>query len=199
MAYQLQTGVARRTISPPKGIYLIGYGDRSKGNQGVHDDLSATAIVLDDGQQRVALVACDLLAINEIIVAQIQDKLDFPVLICCSHTHSGPIAYAGKNSPKRNRKYIAFLVDQIIQAVKEAAASLQPAQLALGSGEASIAVNRREHKFDGTIEIGVNPDGAVDRSLVLLQFQTPEGEPLANFVNFACFTGPLLLCRHRPG
>ena len=33
----LSAGAARCTISPPKGIYLIGYGDRSKGNIGVHD------------------------------------------------------------------------------------------------------------------------------------------------------------------
>jgi len=52
---ELQAGVAREAISLPPGVHLIGYGDRTKGNVGVHDDLTATALVLDDGQKRVAL------------------------------------------------------------------------------------------------------------------------------------------------
>ena len=56
---ELRAGIAREIISPPQGIYLIGYGDRTKGNTGIHDDLTATALVLDDGRTRLALVACD--------------------------------------------------------------------------------------------------------------------------------------------
>ena len=48
MNESLLAGIARRVINPPKGIFLIGYGDRTKGNIGVHDDLTATALVLDD-------------------------------------------------------------------------------------------------------------------------------------------------------
>ncbi|HSQ38824.1 MAG TPA: hypothetical protein VLM78_01585, partial [Anaerolineales bacterium] len=68
----LTAGVARRNISPPKGIFLIGYGDRAKGNLGVHDDLTATALVLDDGTARVAIVALDMLVINEFIVDRVR-------------------------------------------------------------------------------------------------------------------------------
>ena len=51
----LKAGVARQIITPPPGIYLIGYGDRSKGNRGVHDDLTATALALEDGSLRYRL------------------------------------------------------------------------------------------------------------------------------------------------
>jgi len=71
----LLAGVARRIISPPKGIFLIGYGDRTKGNLGVHDDLTATALILDDGTARVAIVALDMLAINEFIVDRVRARL----------------------------------------------------------------------------------------------------------------------------
>jgi hypothetical protein len=194
----LTVGVARKIISPPSGIYLIGYGDRTKGNLGVHDDLSATALALDDGLHRAVIIACDLLAINEHTVARIQAHTGSNVVICCSHTHSGPITYAGQRSAHKNREYINYLVSQIVMAVKEAQASPQPARLTWAQGEADIAMNRRERKPDGHIEIGVNPTGPIDRSLSVLQAQAMDGKPIVCLVNFQCHgtvLGPLnLLC-----
>jgi hypothetical protein len=182
----LTIGVARKIITPQTGIYLIGYGDRTKGNQGVHDDLTATALAMDDGLHRAVIVACDLLAINEHTVARIKAQTGSNVVICCSHTHSGPITYAGQRSPRKNREYINYLVTQIVTAVKEAQTNLQPAKLSWAPGEADIAINRRERKLDGYIEIGVNPMGPVDRSLSLLQAQTLDGKPIVSVVNFQC-------------
>lgn len=186
MTPSLQAGIARRMISPPPGIYLIGYGDRTKGNTGILDDLTATALALDDGMNRAVIVACDLLAINEKTVARVQARAGDHVLICCSHTHSGPVTYAGERSPRRNRRYVEYLVDQLVGAVREAESSLRPAALAWGQGEVGIAVNRRERKTGGEVEIGVNPDGVVDRSVGIVQVCTPEGEPQATVVNLAC-------------
>jgi hypothetical protein len=154
-------GIARKIITPPPAIYLIGYGDRLRGNQGVHDDLTATALALDDGRQQVVIVACDLLAINEQTVRRILAQTGPNVVICCSHTHSGPITYADQRSPRKDRDYIDQLVAQITLAVEEAQSNLQPAQLAWAQGEAGIAVNRRERKEDGHIEIGINPSGPI--------------------------------------
>ena len=126
----LSAGVARRIISPPKDIFLIGYGDRSKGNIGIHDDLTATALVLTDGTTRIAIVALDILTINELIVDRVRTRLaPTEVLLCCSHTHSGPIAYADKKSPRKNREYIDLLVGRIVEAVNQAQENLLPARL----------------------------------------------------------------------
>jgi neutral ceramidase len=182
----LSVGIARQTISPPPGIYLIGYGDRTKGNRGVHDDLTATALALDDGLHRAVIVACDLLAINEHTVARIQAQTGSNVVICCSHTHSGPITYAGQRSPRKNRNYVNYLVGQIIKAVKEALINLQPGRLTWAQAEADIAINRRERMPDGHIEIGVNPAGPIDHSLSVVQVQSLEGKPIVTLVNFQC-------------
>ena len=86
-------------------MYLIGYGDRTKGNTGVHDDLTASALVLDDGSTRIAIVACDLLCLNEFVVDRIRAKVgtESVVIVCCSHTHAGPIAYADSHSNRARR------------------------------------------------------------------------------------------------
>ncbi len=189
---ELRAGVAREVISPPEGIYLIGYGDRTKGNVGVHDDLTATALVLDDGRERLALVACDLLCLNEFIVSRIVDCIcaqmgvGTQVVICCSHTHSGPIAYADRRSSRARRAYIETLVERIARAVHRAGSTLVPATLAWGQTEADIAVNRREKQPDGGVIIGVNPEGPVDRSVGVLSVRGTGGTPLATVVNFAC-------------
>ncbi len=184
----LRAGAARRRITPPRGIFLIGYGDRTRGNIGVHDDLTATALVLDDGAQRLALVALDLLAVNEFVVDHIRARLaPTEVLLCCSHTHSGPIVYADEKSPRRNREYIAALEENVVAAVREAEGRLQPARLEYACGEASVGINRRERKPDGRMEIGRNPDGPRDPSVQVVSVLAEEtGTRIATLVNYAC-------------
>lgn len=180
-------GAARRTINPRRGIFLIVYGDRTKGNHGVHDDLTASAVVLDDGTKRIVVVALDMLAINEFIVDKIRGRLaPTEALLCCSHTHSGPIAYAGEGSRRKNLRYINSLVEAIIEAVHEADDHLVPVRLEYARGEADIAINRREKSQNGTMNIGRNPAGAVDRSLQVISILDEQGGRLATLVNYAC-------------
>jgi len=194
----LRAGVAREVISPPRGIYLIGYGDRTKGNAGIHDDLTATALLLDDGRERLALVACDLLCLNEFVVDRVRAQVGegTQVVVCCSHTHAGPIAYADRSSSRARRVYIANLVERIVRAVRRAGSALVPVELAWCQAEADIAVNRREKRPGGDVVIGVNPEGPVDRSVGVLTVRAKEppsvsggvagDAPLATVVNFAC-------------
>jgi len=185
---ELRAGVAREVISPPPGVYLIGYGDRTKGNVGIHDDLTATALALDDGHERVALVACDLLCLNEFIVDRIRAQAGegTQVVLCCSHTHAGPIAYADRQSGRVYYRTINTLVERIARAVQRAVAALVPVELSWGQAEADIAVNRRQKQPDGEVVIGMNSEGPVDRSVGILRVSTAGGAPLATVVNFAC-------------
>jgi neutral ceramidase len=184
----LLAGAARRDITPPRGIYQIGYGDRVKGNIGVHDHLTATALMFDDGTKRIAIVALDMLTINEFIVDRVRTRLaPTEVLLCCSHTHSGPIAYADERSSRKNRDYIDTLVDNIVSAVQEAGSHLLPAHLEYSHGEANVGINRRERMPDGHMEIGRNPDGARDKSVqVVSVISDADGTRLATLVNYAC-------------
>jgi len=188
MTSKLLAGTARQAISPPKGIFLIGYGDRIKGNTGVHDDLYATTLVLDDGVTRIAIVALDMLTINEFIVDRVRARLALTeCLLCCSHTHSGPIAYADEKSARKNQEYIDSLVEHIVEAVEEAQTNLRPARMEYTRSEGTVGINRREVMPDGKIEIGRNPDGPRDSSVqVVSVFEDETGTRLATLVNYAC-------------
>ena len=62
MSQVLQAGFATIDITPPLGVYLAGHFN-ARPSHGIHDPLTAQAIVFDLGAQRLALVGCDLVGI----------------------------------------------------------------------------------------------------------------------------------------
>ncbi|MGC8847010.1 MAG: hypothetical protein ACP5QY_14310, partial [Candidatus Hydrogenedens sp.] len=60
----LKAGWASQIITPPIGTPLGGYSDRKgKPSTGVHDELYAKAIALNDGEDTVVIVGTDLLLV----------------------------------------------------------------------------------------------------------------------------------------
>src|SRR5690242_1191072 len=96
-AQSLQVGTAQVVITPPAGMPMAGYYS-TRLLQGVHDDLFAKAMVLASGDQRVAIVACDLIGVPPAVVeearALIQTATGIPaanVMISATHSHTGPL------------------------------------------------------------------------------------------------------------
>ena len=175
----------------------MGYISRDHGSVAVHDDLVATALVLFDGDTRVAIVTCDLLTFHLSTVASIRTRVyaetgipERSVMLCGSHTHSGPIVYADDTWPKR-REYLDDLANLIVGAVVRANDSLQRAAWGIGRGKAEIGANRRQHLANGHVVIGENAAGPIDRDLLVLRVDTigkagQATEPLAVLINYAC-------------
>jgi hypothetical protein len=197
----LLAGVGRATITPPVGIWLMGYASRDKGSISRHDDLMATALVLSDGDVRVALVTCDLIFLHPVTVAcirtRISERTGIPaenVMICCSHTHSGPVPFAGeRDAADRDLRssYVDNLVHLIVGAVAEANQGLHEAAWGVGRGRVVIGVNRRQPLADGRRILGENPQGAVDTELMVLRIDALDRtgvpcRPLAVLANYAC-------------
>lgn len=213
--FRLHAAATRMVTTPPLGMYLIGYGDRSGGSQSTHDDLTATALVLDDGHTQAVLIGLDILGLNWEIVSRVKTGIEtvtgIPgdhVLICCSHTHSGPIGYAypdrklayfmrglrnrlmlisAGSQPRGwnfNQRYIDWLVEQLVLITRKAKDELAIAELSWGLGESYIGHNRRERTPEGVV-IGHNPDGPIDRAVTVLCV-TQKEKRVAMLVNFAC-------------
>ena len=96
----LKGGCAKVNITPPVGIPLIGsYG---KPSDSILDELYVKALVLDDGTNAAAIVSADLLysSLEEItnpIRKIIEEETGIPpdnVLVCATHTHSGPEVFS---------------------------------------------------------------------------------------------------------
>ncbi len=189
----LRAGVGRISLTPALGTALVGFAGREPGCTSIHDDILATALVLDDGTTQVAVVSCDLLAIHPELVratrALVEQSCGIAgehVMLCCSHTHSGPPAYVSAGARPIDQEYAASLPARIAEAVEQATATLAPARIGSGQGRGSIALNRRWQRGQGQPAIGENPDGPVDDTLGVLVIERPDGSPCATIVNYAC-------------
>jgi len=179
-AGELKAGVGRADLTPPVGTPLGGYGDRrGRPSTGVHDPIHAKALVLDDGTTRLAIVATDLVGSSPHMTRRVAEACGIPreqLMICASHTHSGPGAYGrgifpevvlGKYDPKVEDR----LVEGMTSAVRKAVASLQPAGLAVGESELpGFMRNRRKVRLK-------------DPALWVMRVDSRDGKPLAALVD----------------
>lgn len=175
-----RAGAAEVVITPPVGTWLEGYGARASGSVGVHDDLHARAIVVDDGATQAAIVACDLVGIDRHLAAKVRavahDATGIPeahIMVSATHTHAGPAGLRTDVDPT----LIEHTARLIAGAIIEAHGSLRPAVLKAGRGSVdTVSMNRRD------------PSGPVDDALAVLLFDSPNPRAgaIASIVNFAC-------------
>lgn len=140
----LKAGFGRVNITPAVGgtnppVWIAGF-DQGRAATGVHDDLFAVAVVLDDGHSRVGIVALDSIGFFHDDVVRVRRqltadlRLDY-VVVCATHNHStpdlmglwGPDPFHSGIHPGYRERVIAAAATALGQAV----ASLQPATLSL--------------------------------------------------------------------
>jgi hypothetical protein len=172
---------------------MWGFGNRALPSQSIHDDLTATALVLDDGTTRLGIVAADVIALADWHVAEIRERaraaVEIPpdnLLLALSHTHSGPLTWRGRGYDELVEPYCHNLTNQIVGALAWAERQARPARLAFDRGDVQIQVNRREKRSDGTTVIGVNPTGPIDPEVGVVRIDAEDGQPIAALVNYAC-------------
>jgi neutral ceramidase len=168
----LRAGAAKLDITPAQ---------LPRNYLGVLDRLYARAIVLDNGTATAALVTVDAGSVSDAtwqaVTRQLESELRIPathVLLAATHTHS---AGGGQG---------AEYVGRIVDAVRQAHQALAPAQVGYGTGASYINVNR--HITDpqtGRWWEGVNREGASDKTVAVLTFRRPTGEPIAVYYNYA--------------
>ncbi len=166
----LKGGCGKVNITPPLGIPLIGsYG---KPSDDVLDELYAKALVLDDGTNAVAIVSCDLLytPLEEItgpVRRIIKDKIGIPeenVLICATHTHSGPEVFTRSKfsrgkvdndaAAKIDQAYLATLVEKVASSAMLAHKNMQQVRIGAAKGYLpEIVFNRRPRNDEGLVQM----------------------------------------------
>ena len=184
-AGNLRAGAARVDITPA--------GDPAYPASGkyAHERLFIRAIVLDNGTTRAALVGADLGGLGEDVWApasqQVASELGCPpenVILSATHSHSAvpsgppPVGFP-RQSPEKT-------ITAVLDAVRQAKAKLQPARAGFGTGLAYLNVNRDTVSDETHLWTqAANPDGPSDKTVAVVQFTTPTGEPIAAYVNYA--------------
>jgi len=185
MGQNLKVGVSKIVITPPVGFRLSGYEDRTQGSIGVHDDLYATALVLDDGAEKIAVVSCDLIGVTKEITKRVRQEVEAEldirgdaVMVAATHTHAGP------DFTQSNGDYLGSLAKKIAGSIKAAFHNLVEAEMGAGRGEAVIGYNRRNPKDDYFLT--PYPEGVNDHEVNILSFNNRKGELIATVTNTAC-------------
>jgi len=193
-----EVGRAQVRITPPLGVSLAGYFHDRRART-LRDDLFAHAVVIGCGDERVALVSCDLATmtreVSDAAKTRIQNEVDIPadhVLVCATHTHTGPEVRRNGVVPV-NAEWLEALPERIAEVVIAAARAPQPATLRLGTCRVEgYSWNRLFRLKDGTEMFGKsrNPDaviqeaGPVDAEMLTLSAVSEDGRLLAVLVNF---------------
>src|SRR5580765_66089 len=95
----LKVGVAVTDITPPVGWRMSGYFYERVSTK-IHDPLQGKALVFRQGDEKAALVFCDLNAIPRDLSSRVRTqasrKTGIPersILLAATHTHTGPLYF----------------------------------------------------------------------------------------------------------
>ena len=189
----LRVGVAKIDLTPadPSGLTNLFQTHYT----GVHDHIYARAIVLDNGVSSAAIIAVDSVEITDgtAMVAHISRETGIPtsnIIMAATHNHNAPmISLQNANGTWKSGPaaagYVAKVEEDLVAGLKQAKANMQPARVGLASGLSSINVSRDELTAAGTYKLGVNPEGVSDKTVWVMKFESPTGEPIAMLINYA--------------
>lgn len=207
-----KAGAFAMNINPTKMPVIVNGSFLEKTTDTVLDPLHARCLVLDDGEERIAIVVVDSCMVPRDLLDEAKALANKStgirvdrMMISSTHTHSAPSAMGALgSSPDPN--YIKELPGMIAEGIKRANERLQPARVGWGVVDAPDHTNcrrwilrsdkmRSDPFGDKTVRAHMhpghqNPDfigpaGPVDTGLTMLSVQTAEGKPLAMFANFS--------------
>ena len=154
----MKAGIGKLIITPPVGGWLLGPVAPSSG---VHDDLYAKALVLDDGGQVWAILCLDLvglsLAFSDELRTLIRRQTGMEtVLINCSHTHSAPFSMpwsidGWERHCREECEWQDHLRRVLLELVRDATQKRIPASLSVGRAPVRVGINRRRATENGVV------------------------------------------------
>jgi len=179
---KLKVGLGITDITPPLGVEMSGYGYYlNRKCTGVLSNIFSQALVLDDGETRVAIVANDLIGVDKDITAKTRElvgtKTDIPphnVLLANSHTHAGPATIFLRGCGEVDQPYVEMLIRMMTSAVIMANDALEPVIARLGSSHLDNLSHNR-----------VVAGGPIDPEVGVISFYRADGSPLAFLTNFS--------------
>lgn len=205
-----QAGSATSVITPPIGTSIN--GNLQDGTvKNVHDETMARAIVLDDGEAKLAFVVSDLCAVYRETVDKAKERArEFTgiptenMMMSATHTHSAGTACAVFQS-EPDPAYLDFLSVRIADALIRAHENRVPARIGWGFGHEPNQVHNRRWKLKpgktatnplgGTDVVRTNPGvgnpdilepaGPIDPEVAVISIVALSGAPIGILANYS--------------
>lgn len=186
-------GISKSDITPELGCLLYGY-PRERHAEKISDRLSVGAAAMKKGDTTVLLMNTELCAFNveacDVIRKTVSDAVGVDcdnIVYSVTHTHSGPVTHTSLGWGEADASYINdVLIPASVRAAKNALEAMVPAYMSVGRTECMAGINRRQVMDDGRVELGQNPDGPYDPTMVAISFKSEDGKNLGTIIHFAC-------------
>jgi neutral ceramidase len=185
---KFNVGTSTRDLTPQAPVPMWGYGARHAAlSQGSLDPLNAKTIVIQAGDQKLAIVGTDIgrgptQAMMAKIRKEVKEKAGIDhVMISGSHSHHGPVIELvdkdglGKGKFDDAVAYSQKLPDMLIEAILEADRNAKPAKLGIGTRNTTLNRNRHTKR----------QPPATEPMLAVMRFDDEQGKPISILVNFA--------------
>lgn len=170
----IRAGAASVDITPPAGLHLAGFAARTAPAEGVHDPLTARAVVVED----TGVVVLDVIGLHEDMAARIRQRSPLPddnIIVAATHTHGAPVSMKGRLGHAADAEFLQSIEDGAVEALRLAYEGRQQATIAGGiGGDPGVAWNRR------------HAEGPLDRSVPVIRIRDMEGRCIAVLASYAC-------------
>ncbi|MCE6991998.1 neutral/alkaline non-lysosomal ceramidase N-terminal domain-containing protein [Dyadobacter sp. CY323] len=174
--YVLQAGASLSNITPFLEGGIVGNFGVPPQAKYIHDELFAKSLVLDDGQQQIAIVIVDNLQISREVFDYarqlIQEKTGMKkenILLAATHTHSS-VSASGVDDQRMNFNYArpldeyqTFVAKRIADGVRRAIYQKEPAKIGWGSVQVPQHVFNRRWIMKEGADVP-NPFGGQDKA-----------------------------------
>ncbi|TXG86703.1 MAG: hypothetical protein E6R14_02595 [Thermomicrobiales bacterium] len=175
-------GAAQVPFPVPAGTPMEGYAARSGPAIGTLDELTIGALSLEAGNGRLVLVAADVAAVDSALVDEVAAAAGVhrsELVLCASHTHSGPAGVISRLHPSEpdslNPALRGAFIRAAVTAIASARSRAEPVELLFGRAETSgLAANRNR------------PDGPFDPHVSILAARNRSGRLTVVLAHFAC-------------
>ncbi|WKK67033.1 neutral/alkaline non-lysosomal ceramidase N-terminal domain-containing protein [Lutimonas zeaxanthinifaciens] len=162
-------------------FWIAGFDNRRAAN-GVHDQLWARTMILDDGTSRMAIVSLDAIGFFHDQVIEVRKRLKDELgidycMIASTHVHEAPdlMGIWGESEYKSgiNKEYLEFVINQTVKSVEDAIKDLEPVQLHFAKGEEETTVTDTRKPF------------VRDSGIYIIQAKNEKGDVKGTLVSWA--------------
>ena len=203
----MRAGFGKYEITPPMGVELAGYGYYlQRRAQRVLDPLFARAVLLEDGEKKALIIACDLLGLSREVCDDVFARVKplgveaDDVMLLSVHTHTAPVVKDHEGCGVPDPDYVAGVAEKIARAALNAAEDMHEVESLsfvtrpLGGGQAPArgdAAGQAKHGFatppanTGFTYNRAIQDGPVDRTARGFIIRRAGAKPIA-LSNAAC-------------
>jgi hypothetical protein len=177
-----RAAIAVRDVTPEKPLPVSGGVGPSHPTTKMLGRLTVRALILENGNTRVALCSTDFLGFPGILCDKVHRQVTgIPaehILIGATHNHSGPDCYGFPNETGQTScdlDYLDGVCAALADAINEATGKLQPATLKIATGKAR-----------GRIAYNYYAERLYDPRCHVVQMLDAQSRPFATLVNYAC-------------